>query len=370
MARPGVRAGSGQLQTAGWNALKLLKKRPETGTGGRGRWPVLLALAVLSGLLLAASGCRWLHSGPPPGVAARVNGADITMAALNRAVARQTGGRKLGSSQLAQLQMALLAQMVDQEVALQYAHHLGIVAPATALETELHVAQIRDPQEAVARVRRRLARQWVLARLFAREIGPVQISSAEVAAYFHAHPGQFNVAEPNYHVREILVATHPPPGPRNPGAPAFTMARARQRLKLIRAALQSGTPFATVAREYSDSMATAESGGDLGMIPESALSAETPGALRQALLLLQPGQVSPPVATARGFYFLQLVGKEIPGSQKLSDPAVRARIVTILTGQRQQTLKTALMTVLRDRAHVENFLAERLLKQAKNNSKR
>lgn len=283
------------------------------------------------------------------------------MAELRRAVARQTGGRKLEPDQRDQLRMALLAEMIDQRVALQYAHHLGIAAPESALEGEMRVAQVRAPGEPAGRLRRRFARQWVLAHLFARAIGPVQISPAEIAAYYHAHPGEFTVAEPRYHVREILVATHPGPGPRPAGAPSLTMARAREQLKKIRAALQAGTPFATVAREYSDSQATAESGGDLGLIPESALTAETPGTLRQALLLLQPGQVSPPVATARGFYLLKLVAKQMPGTQQLSDPTVQARIKQILAAQRRQTRKTAFMTVLRDRARVRNYLAERLL---------
>lgn len=333
-------------------ACRLLPRR-------RGR-----VLAAAAGLLLAAAGCGWGHGGAPAGVAARVNGQDISMAALARAVQRQTGGRHLEPGQLDQLRMALLAEMVDQQVALQYAHHLGIAAPAAALDGQVRVAQIRDPQASGGRLRQRFARQWVLAHLFAKEIGPIHISAAEIAAYYHGHPGEFNVAEPRYHVREILVATHPGPGPQPPGAPRITMARARKRLEEIRQALKAGTPFATVAREYSDSQATAESGGDLGMIPESALTAETPGALRQALLLLQPGQVSPPVATARGFYFLQLVGKQMPGSEKLSDPAVQAQITKILTAQRRQTLQTAFMTILRDRAHVQNYLAERLLASA------
>ncbi len=323
------------------------------------------ALALLLALALGAAGCRWVHSSPPSGAAARVNGQIITMAALNRRVAAQTGGRDLPPDQLAQLQLALLAEMVDQRVALQDARSLGITAPAAAMQTALGLARLRDPHAPADLLRKRVTRQWVLARFFAREIGSVQVSPAEIAAYYHQHPGEFSVAEPRYHVREILVATHPRPGRHLPGAPHYTMARARRRLHEIRAQLHAGKPFATVAREYSDSAATAESGGDLGMIPESALAADTPGALRQALLLLQPGQVSPPVATSRGYYILKLVAKEMPGKEKLSDPAVRRRIAAQLRMQRQQLLKTALMTVLRDRAHVQNYLAQQLLAAAK-----
>ena len=325
----------------------------------------LAALALLLALAMGAAGCRWVHSSPPSGAAARVNGQVITMAALNRRVAAQTGGRDLPADQMAQLQLALLAEMVDQRVALQDARSMGITAPAAAIQTALGLARLRDPNTPSDQLRKRLARQWVLAHFFAREIGSVNVSKAAIAAYYAHHPGEFSVAEPRYHVREILVATHRRPGPHLPGGPHYTLARARRRLREIRAQLHAGKPFAAVAREYSDSAATADSGGDLGMIPESALAADTPGALRQALLQMQPGQVSPPVATSRGYYILKLVAKELPGKEKLSDPAVRRRIAAQLRVQRQQMLKTALMTVLRDRAHVQNYLAQQLLAAAK-----
>ncbi|MGH9534558.1 MAG: peptidylprolyl isomerase [Terriglobales bacterium] len=319
------------------------------------------ALALLALGALAAGGCRWVHAGPPPGIAARVNGQDISMAALDRAVAAQTGGRPLAGDQLQQLRLALLAELVDERVALQQAHAQGISAPAEEVQTSLRLARLREPDTPPAQLRHRLARHWVLTHFFAREIGRVAISAAAIAAYYHSHPAEFTVAEPRYHVREILIATHARPGPQLPAQPHYTLARARRQLKLIAAQLKAGTPFALVAREYSDSAATAESGGDLGLIPESALAADTPGALRQALLLLQPGQLSPPIATARGFYILKLVAKEMPGQESLADPAVRDRIGKLLRLERQQTLKTALMTTLRDRAHVENYFAERLL---------
>ena len=65
--------------------------------------------------------------------------------------------------------------------------------------------------------------------------------------------------------------------------------------------IRTGTPFGMVARQYSQGV-TAHLGGDVGWIQSGQLAAE----IDQALASMDPGQVSPPIRTADGYYVVGL----------------------------------------------------------------
>ncbi|MGH9473665.1 MAG: peptidylprolyl isomerase, partial [Terriglobales bacterium] len=120
---------------------------------------------------------------------------------------------------------------------------------------------------------------------------------------------------------------------------------------------------ATLAQQYSEDSSTASSGGDLGLIPQSVLMTQTPAALREAILRLQPGQVSQPISTPNGYYLLKLVGIEPAGLRPLSDPQVRQSIRDLLSSARQRLLQAAFLATVRNQAKVVNYLAQQILEQ-------
>lgn len=100
-----------------------------------------------------------------------------------------------------------------------------------------------------------------------------------------------NKGKPEYHVAEIVLPVDSPEQEREVAQLAN---------RLIRQ-LQSGTPFAAVAQNFSRS-ATAAVGGDLGWVK----SGEMEASIESALLRLQPGQVSDAIRTDEGFSILLL----------------------------------------------------------------
>jgi peptidyl-prolyl cis-trans isomerase SurA len=82
-------------------------------------------------------------------------------------------------------------------------------------------------------------------------------------------------------------------------------ARASRLAEDVRGRLVAGEAFETLAREYSNDEATKESGGYLGEVEVAALEPS----YAEALVGLNPGDVSPVLRTAGGYQILKLVSR-------------------------------------------------------------
>lgn len=82
--------------------------------------------------------------------------------------------------------------------------------------------------------------------------------------------------------------------------------------------IQQGAPFSTVARQFSQNP-TAAQGGDIGVVQQGQLSP----ALDEALMKMHPGEVSPPIRSAGGYYILALRERQEAMGTKLPDPGTQ-----------------------------------------------
>lgn len=166
-------------------------------------------------------------------------------------------------------------------------------------------------------------------------VSKTNISDQNIANYYNGHKPEFNFIEPQYHLAQILVRQarilqdQPTSGARTETDP-------RKTIEMVLNRLQNGDDFGTLAMKYSDDGRTASSGGDLGLVSESALR-NADSATRDAVMSLKPGQCSTIItlldaATQKlvGFRIVKLVGKEPAGQRELSDPRVRQAILTKL----------------------------------------
>lgn len=332
-------------------------------------------------LATGVAGCKRGQS--TAGAAARVNGRVIERAEVDKYYKNQTSGapQEPVGEQSTSLRLSILRDLVDQEIMMQRAEKLGLLA--TDAEVDAKVTEFKAPytQEDFQKrlkernltqddLRRDLRRNLTIQKVINKEISSkITISDADVNAYWEEHKAEFNLIEPRYHLAQILVTTQPNPQVRNlKNSKAQSEAEARKKVQEILNRLESGEDFATLAMNYSEDPQTASNGGDLGFAPESALRSGEDPAIRDAVLRLKPGEttnvitiVNPRTRQAVGFRIVRLLAKEPAGQRELSDPRVQQVIREQLRERREQLLKAAYYEVVRNESKVENYLAQEIL---------
>lgn len=120
----------------------------------------------------------------------------------------------------------------------------------------------------------------------------VPLTRAQVERYYREHLDRYSAPE-QVRVRHILIA----PAGNDPAA----IDRAREKAQGILERVRAGEDFATLARRYSDDVATRESGGDLGDFGRGSMLP----AFEDAAFRMQPGDISDLVRTEVGFHILK-----------------------------------------------------------------
>ena len=128
---------------------------------------------------------------------------------------------------------------------------------------------------------------------------------------------------------------------------------------MITERLKSGTRFSDLAADYSEDPESAQRGGDLGLVPISALK-QAPELLQKAVIGKAPGAVN--VVSAGGIYTVVLViAHEQAGERGLTTPGVKEGITQTLKDRKEQLLRTAYLSAARNEAVVVNHLARRVV---------
>lgn len=210
-----------------------------------------------------------------------------------------------------------------------------------------------------------IRREQSVRRLFNKEItSRVNISDQEVKEFYEQNKVSFNLAEPQYHIAQILVTPRPDDDVRNlKNDNATDVESARRKVQMLDARLKQGEDFTLLAQNYSEDPSTNQNGGDIGFIPESALAQASPD-LRRAVLALQPGQNSSIIATPEGFRIFRLISREPAGQRELNDPRVQQTIRNTLINRKDQLLQAAYYEMSRNEAKVINYFAEKIIGQS------
>jgi len=343
-------------------------------------------LACVSGLvMLLLAGCNTSKGGPD--VMAVVNGHKIDRAEVEKYYKNQTADtpQKPGVEQGDSLRLSILKELIDNEILMQRAEKLGLLATDDEVNSKL--AEIKAPfsqEEFDKRLKAKgitlddfkhdLRRSITVDKVLNKEVtSKINISDAEISDYYQQHKAEFNLVEPQYHLAQILVTTQPNPQLRSPNK-AQNEAEAKKKIQMVENRLDSGDDFGTVAMAFSEQPETAQNGGDLGFVPESSLKSD-PVAFA-AVNRLKPGQYTPviPVADPNnhqiyGYRIVKLISREASGQRELQDPRVQQAVREQLRDRREQLLKAAYYDVIHDEAKIENFFAEDVLKQAATTSK-
>ena len=336
-------------------------------------------MAAVCGLaLLFGTGCKGRGG---EGVMARVNGRKILRTELDTYYRNQTAGQPEPSPDQAQaLRLNILRELIDNEILLQRAETLGLMATDQEVDDKLKVMKAPfTNEEFEQRLKQRgitqedfrhdLRRSITVDKVLHKEIASkVNISDIDVTHYYNQHKAEFNLIAPQYHLAQILVTTQPNPQVHNlKNDKAQNEAEAKKKVALLATMLGSGEDFGKLAMSYSEQPDTAASGGDLGFIAENSLQGDQQayGAINR----LKPGEFTPPLPAADpnskqlfGYRIIKLISKEPAGQRELKDPKVQQAIRDQLRERREQLLKAAYMESQHDSSSVENYLADQILK--------
>ncbi|HVB36196.1 MAG TPA: peptidylprolyl isomerase [Candidatus Acidoferrales bacterium] len=335
----------------------------------------IVLLAALAACVLATS-CR-NQQAPNADVWAVVNGTQIDRSEVEKYFhsREQSQGAPPSHDEAVSLKLSILDQLINNEILFQRAKASNLVATDGEVEDKFNESKAAFTEDefqkklqenglTVDDLKKEIRRELSIQKLLNREVvSKITITDANVSEFYDQNKAQFSVAEPQFHVAQIVVTPHPDPTIHNRKSDdAKTPAEAKTKIAMLESQLASGADFAQLAMDYSED-SNGSNGGDLGFIPESSLN-QTDPALKNAVLGLQPGQVSKPVELKDGIHILKLIAREPAGQRQLSDPQVQQTIRTTLQNRREQLLKAAYLTSARDQAHVTNYLAKEVVESA------
>lgn len=344
---------------------------------------VFLAALLVGVLLFLLSGCK--GSQPGQDVVAKVNGKEIYRSEVDKYYKEQTAGapQEPSAEDADALRLAILRQLIQDQLMLQRAEKLGLMATDDEVDrklTEMKAPYTSDQwqKELQSRslseddLKRELRKNLTIDKLLNKEVtSKISVSDADITSYYNQNKAQFNLIQPAYQVAQIVVTNKPGDVNNLKNDKAQNDAEARKKIQMIHNNLLSGVDFGTLAMQYSEDPATAPNGGDLGVMSEKDLDGTDP-ATRNIILKLQPGETSDVIAVENpitkqpaGVYrIVKLLAKEPAGQRDLNDPRVQQRIRELLRSRREQLLKNAYYEILQEQGKIENYYADSILKNA------
>jgi peptidyl-prolyl cis-trans isomerase SurA len=278
----------------------------------------------------------------------------------------------------AMLKLEILQQRIVEEVILQHAKTLHLIASSD--EVDARIAQRRagyseqqfnqrlkanglTPDE----VRRDTRINLSVEKVMNQEIeSKIDITDADIAEFYRLHQAAFNLTEPKYHLAQIVVT----PSPNRQNSKAGDEAEALKKIEALHNELETGADFARTAINYSQAPNTTSNGGDMGFVPESFLKSDPE--VYAAISKLEPGQITSVLPITQdaskqpvAYIIFKLIAIEPAGQHPLSDPRVQQMIRQQIHDSRSLLLQSAYYEVLRDQARVVNYYAKDILKNAR-----
>ena len=338
-------------------------------------------LGVAALCFVGVAGCRRTHG---PDVVATVNGKPIMRSEVEDLYQTNLGESQQQPSkeQADVVRLNVLRTLIDEEILMERAAKLNLTATDEEVDNQINEYKAPYTQEEFNKrlaekhltlddMKRQIRRAKTEEKLFNKEINSkINITDADIAAYYNAHKSEFNLIEPMYHLAQIMVTSVPLPPQQQSinlqNSKATNDSEAKKKIETLHNRLESGEDFGLLAQNFSERPDTASNGGDMGFVSETQLHASLD--VYNAIAKLQPGQITeimPVYDNAHkqvGYAVFKLIDKQAAGQRELNDPRVQQTIRGQLRDARQQLLRNAYLEMLRDEARVENFFAENVFK--------
>ncbi|HWA90188.1 MAG TPA: peptidylprolyl isomerase [Rhizomicrobium sp.] len=254
------------------------------------------------------------------GVAAVINDQIVSEYDLTQRVALviSTSGMKQTAENRKKMRPQVLEQLKTEKLELIEAQRKNITVSPTEVDKEIE-GILTDNKLTLDQLKQILGRSSVAMETLRAQIA-VQIAWQK--AIEDEYGDRINITQqdvddelarakegadkPHYLVAEIFLAVESPDQDEKVHKSADDLV----------AQMKSGAPFPTIARQFSQSPSAAE-GGDLGWVHDGQLAPELNDELRKTT----PGQITPPIRSAGGYYILFLRQRQEGEGTKVAAPA-------------------------------------------------
>ncbi len=251
------------------------------------------------------------------GVAAVVNDAPVSVVDLVERIKLVAASSNIPMSPQRSQEMApqILQQLINEKLQLQEAERRGFEVTDADIERAQNLIEQNSglppgglnqflAQNGIATetIRNQIRPQIAWQKLLGSMRREIQISDTEIDDNLERI--RSNQGKPRNNVQEIFLPVD------NPQDETKVYQNAREVIR----ALEQGANFGGLARQFSAS-SSAANGGNLGWL----YSGEMAGELQQAVNQMQPGDVSDPIRTIRGYYILKLLDRRRGDANALTD---------------------------------------------------
>ncbi|WP_319559922.1 peptidylprolyl isomerase [Marispirochaeta sp.] len=308
---------------------------------------IMIILAVVTAFLFLAA-CS--------GTSGAASNLKITAEELENEVQKtvrqyEAQGMQVSQEQKAELQQAVLTQMVERRLLLHEAEQSGIELDQEEFEAEFASIKTQFPNdEAFAAA---LSQRGYTEEMFKAEMAEIMqlqafleqeisskitINEDDLKAFYKENPEYFAQNE-SVNASHILIQV-------DEDADEAEEAEAYGRMEDIASRVAAGEDFAELAKEYSEGP-SAPRGGDLGSFQRGSMVQ----AFEDTAFALEPGGVSDIIRTEFGFHIIKVTDRNAGGTLEFED--ARDAIETFLRQEKEQEAVAAYVQELKEKYTLE-----------------
>jgi hypothetical protein len=307
-------------------------------------------------------------------VAATVNGEDIKLVEVERALKQQSQGQetKLSALELASARLQILEQLIQQEVMYQKAEKEGTIPKDEEVTAELNKMKtgsgaskedfekrMKEAGLTEEALRENLKKELAIKNLLEKVTGTIEPpSNSEIEAFYNGNKAAF-VKKRGVKLAAIVV------DPTNSGQGDTTTDESSVKLKVeeVLKKLQAGEDFSQLASQESEDPSRLQK-GDLGYITEEQMQQTFSPQIASAFMSDQfkVGSFTPAIPIAGKFYIFKLQDRfDKDEDLTIESPGVRQQITDNLVNSRKQLLSASYAAMAMNEAKIVNYLAQKVV---------
>lgn len=255
---------------------------------------------------------------------------------------------------LARREKTILSDLIDERLLVEKGDELGVNVEADVLrqrDSIMQRANITDLEEFERWVNQqtgmpiedlmdRMRQQFMTQAVIGQQVSSrISVSREEIQEYYDEHKDDF-VRSEGVRLAEILISNES-------ATSEEALADLEKKAQDVHARVARGERFDEMARRFSDSEASKEKGGDIGIFRRGVLQKE----IEDEVFAANPGYVTKLMPVSRGWLILKVNGRYREGLAELEE--VEEEIRNILIGPRYQPAIREYLASLREDAYIE-----------------